>query len=67
MVRLTFEHWELSRGNMERFIVPERLTSEAWKHLDPEPARKSRLPNASTLSASARVSRRPAKTASRTR
>jgi DNA-binding GntR family transcriptional regulator len=31
MVRLTLDHWELSRGNMERFIVPSALESQAWK------------------------------------
>ena len=29
MVDLTFEHWELCRRNMERFIVPRGLQSEA--------------------------------------
>ncbi len=33
VVRLTFEHWELSRGNMEMFIVPKRLRSEAWEEM----------------------------------
>lgn len=33
VVRLTFEHWELSRGNMELFIVPKRLRSEAWEEM----------------------------------
>ena len=37
MVRLTFEHWELSRGNMEMFIVPKRLRSEAWEEMGKEP------------------------------
>lgn len=46
IVRLTFEHWELSRGNMEMFIVPKRLRSQAWeemgKELESEPTRDSR-------------------------
>lgn len=33
VVRITFEHWELSRGNMEMFIVPKRLPSEALRNM----------------------------------
>jgi DNA-binding GntR family transcriptional regulator len=36
VVRLTFEHWELSRRNMEMFIVPKRLKSAAWDELGKE-------------------------------
>jgi DNA-binding GntR family transcriptional regulator len=37
MVRLVFEHWELSRGNMEIFIAPRSLTSKALNQLRSEP------------------------------
>ena len=37
VVRLVFEHWELSRGNMEMFIAPKGLTSEVLKQLGSEP------------------------------
>ena len=39
VVHLTFEHWELSRVNMEMFIAPRRLTSEAVKELGSQPLR----------------------------
>lgn len=44
VVRLTFEHWELSRGNMEMFIAPKRLRSEAWQEMgtQSEPPMKTR-------------------------
>jgi len=43
VVRLVFEHWELSRRNMELYIAPKGLTSEALKQLRSEPrARKPR-------------------------
>ena len=57
VVRLTFEHWELSRGNMERFIVPKRLPSQAWERLEPKPQRKVRVPNTTALPPVARPSR----------
>ena len=53
VVRLTFEHWELSRGNMEMFIVPKRLRSEAWEEMgkamgsEPVHGAKPRRPNSS--------------------
>lgn len=37
VVRLVFEHWELSRWNMEMFIAPKGLTSEALRRLRSEP------------------------------
>ena len=37
VVRLVFEHWELSRGSMEMFIAPKGLTSEVLKQLGSEP------------------------------
>ncbi len=41
MVRLSFEHWELSRKNMEMFIAPRNLASEALNPTKSElPARK---------------------------
>jgi DNA-binding GntR family transcriptional regulator len=44
VVRLVHEHWELSRSNMEMFIAPKKLESEAMQRLSPEPplARKHR-------------------------
>ena len=30
VVDLVFEHWELSRGNMEIFIAPQGLKADAW-------------------------------------
>ncbi|MBE7183257.1 MAG: GntR family transcriptional regulator [Methylobacterium mesophilicum] len=39
MVRLVFEHWELSRWNMEMFIAPSGLASEAMRKLMPESAK----------------------------
>ncbi|WP_152048389.1 GntR family transcriptional regulator [Aureimonas psammosilenae] len=36
MVRLIFEHWELSRGDMEMFIAPPSLPSEVLKRLGAE-------------------------------
>lgn len=45
VVQLVFEHWELSRWNMEMFIAPKGLTSEALKRLGSEPReRKPREP-----------------------
>jgi DNA-binding GntR family transcriptional regulator len=38
VVRLVFEHWELSRGNMEMYIAPKALTSEALKQIGSEPS-----------------------------
>lgn len=47
VVRLVHEHWELSRRDMEMFIVPEGLNSEAMRRLSPEPpARKQRTAKA---------------------
>jgi DNA-binding GntR family transcriptional regulator len=45
VVHLTFEHWELSRVNMEMFIAPSRLTSEAVKEIGSQSLRgaKSRV------------------------
>lgn len=41
IVRLMFEHWELSRRNMELFIAPRNLVSEALNPTKSElPARK---------------------------
>ena len=37
VVRLVFEHWELSRRNMEMFIAPKGMTSEVLKRLGSEP------------------------------
>lgn len=37
VVRLVFEHWELSRRNMEMFIAPKGLNSEALKQLGSAP------------------------------
>ncbi|MEK0084656.1 GntR family transcriptional regulator [Benzoatithermus flavus] len=37
VVRLVFEHWELSRRNMEMFIAPKGLSSEALKRLGSAP------------------------------
>lgn len=37
VVRLVFEHWALSRWNMEMFIAPKSLTSEAVGQLGAEP------------------------------
>jgi DNA-binding GntR family transcriptional regulator len=42
VVRLTFEHWELSRGHMEMFIAPNRLTSEALKEIGSQPLRSAK-------------------------
>ena len=43
VVRLVFEHWGLSRWNMEMFIAPKSLRSEALKQLGSEaPVRKPR-------------------------
>ena len=44
VVRLVHEHWELSRSNMEMFIAPKKLESEAMRRLSAEPllARKHR-------------------------
>jgi DNA-binding GntR family transcriptional regulator len=44
VVRLVFEHWELSRGNMEMFVTPKGLRSEVLKQLGSEPSvRKPRI------------------------
>lgn len=41
MVRLSFEHWELSRKNMEMFIAPKNLVSEVLNPTKSElPARR---------------------------
>ena len=37
VVRLVFEHWELSRWNMEMFIAPKGLTSETLARSRSEP------------------------------
>lgn len=36
IVRLTFDHWELSRLNMEMYIAPKKLSSEALKMMGSE-------------------------------
>jgi DNA-binding GntR family transcriptional regulator len=44
VVRLVFEHWELSRGNIEMFVAPKGLRSEVLKQLGSEPpVRKPRI------------------------
>ena len=55
VVSLTFEHWELSRGNMERFIVPQRLPSQAWEQPEPALARKLRPSKAAAVPPAARA------------
>jgi DNA-binding GntR family transcriptional regulator len=47
VVRLVFEHWELSRRNMEMFIAPNGLSSEALKQLGSAP--RDRKPRARHL------------------
>lgn len=42
MVRLVFEHWELSRGNMEMFIAPPALASDSLNKLGSEGAAKAK-------------------------
>lgn len=43
IVRLVHAHWELSRSDMEMFIAPDGLTSDAMRRLSPAlPARKAR-------------------------
>jgi DNA-binding GntR family transcriptional regulator len=45
VVHLVFEHWELSRWNMEMFIAPKGLKSEVLNQLRSEPSnRKTRKP-----------------------
>lgn len=39
VVRLVQEHWELSRSDMEMFIAPKGLQSEAMLRMSPEPQR----------------------------
>ena len=36
VVRLVFDHWELSRRNMEMLIAPASLASDARAHLKSE-------------------------------
>lgn len=44
VVGLVHEHWELSRRDMEMFIAPKGLESDAMQRLSPEPlARKPRV------------------------
>ena len=45
VVRLVFDHWELSRRNMELFIAPASLASDAMTRLKPEASgpRKTRM------------------------
>lgn len=38
MVRLVFEHWELSRWDMHIFIMPKPLMSDSVQHLGTEPS-----------------------------
>jgi hypothetical protein len=33
MTRLVFEHWELSRRNMEIYVAPKELENEAVKRV----------------------------------
>jgi DNA-binding GntR family transcriptional regulator len=40
VVRLVYEHWELSRRNMELFIAPKPLRSDALKRLGSEPRQR---------------------------
>ena len=47
VVRLVLEHWELSRSNMEMFIAPKGLDSEAMQRLRSEPA--ARRPRAARV------------------
>ncbi len=66
VVRLTFEHWELSRGNMEMFIVPKRLRSQAWeemgKELESDPTRDPKSRRTIATASVARRHRSPPKT-----
>ena len=50
VVRLVFDHWELSRRNMEMFIAPTSLASNAMTKLKPEAqgSRKVRVKSAIT-------------------
>lgn len=43
VVRLVFDHWELSRRNMEMFIAPAGLASDAMMELKPEAPRSQRV------------------------
>ena len=45
VVRLVFDHWELSRRNMEMFIAPASLGSDAMTKLKSEASgsRKARM------------------------
>lgn len=43
-VNLVFEHWSLSRWNMEAFIAPQGLHSQAMSHLSGTPPRKAARP-----------------------
>ena len=45
IVRLVFDHWELSRRNMAMFIAPTGLQSEVLKQFGPKPpVRRPRIP-----------------------
>ena len=50
MVRLVHEHWELSRWDMEMFIAPKGLDSEAMRRLNSEPPVRSAAPIAVRIS-----------------
>lgn len=50
VVRLVREHWALSRSDMEMFIAPKGLDSEAMQRLSPEPpARRQRTSKVATF------------------
>lgn len=66
VVRLTFEHWELSRGNMEMFIAPKRLRSEAWEEVAGQAASRVKGRNVAA-SATARRSHPAPKTLQKSR
>lgn len=40
MVRLVFEHWELSRQNMEMFVAPKELRNDALARISNAPSRQ---------------------------
>jgi hypothetical protein len=37
-VRLVFEHWELSRQNMEMFVAPKELKNDALARISNAPS-----------------------------
>lgn len=40
MVRLVYEHWELSRQNMELFVAPKELENDALSRLPSRAAKQ---------------------------